>query len=133
MKDLCGCSPDERHPAGTDGLAVVAPLEPFGAHVYDTQTVRAQGQFILFIHRAATVATDKCTGSFRIIRIDSVTAYPAPEDPDVLVAVIDHAAGAALRSYHSPTSLGPVSAKMISLSESTRRTGCTGHSLPRFW
>ena len=57
-------------------------------------------QFVLLVHVAVTTAADKGTGPLGVVRIDSVTAYAALEDPDVMMAVIDHMPNTALLTDH---------------------------------
>ena len=60
----------------------------------------AQAQPVLLIQITATSRTDAGTGSLGMVRIDSVTTCPTLEDPDVIIAVIDHILGATFVTYH---------------------------------
>jgi hypothetical protein len=103
VKELGGALPHERRAAGADRFAVVTTLQMVGMDVEKPHALLAEAQCILFIHVAAAAGTDKGPESLGVIRIDSLTAYPALEDPDAMMAVIDHMPETALLKDHRPS------------------------------
>jgi hypothetical protein len=76
-------------------------VHPTHVHSEEIETIPAVAEFILLIHLITASGTHERTPSPRVINIESVTAYPALEDLDVTVTVIDHVTETTFVAYHS--------------------------------
>ena len=101
VKHLRGAPPDEGYATRADCLPIGSPVHPTRVHSEELQTVPAVAKLVLLIHLIAASGAQERTPSLRVINIEAVTAYPAFEDPDVTVTVIDHVTKTTFVAYHS--------------------------------
>ena len=100
VKRLGGALPGEGCAAPADAFPVRPPVHATRVHGEEPQALRAVTEFILYVYDVTASDADERPSPLGVINVEPVTAYPAFEDFDVTVAVIDHVTKTTFVAYH---------------------------------